>query len=67
MPAMNANPWLKRILLALLVLALPLQAENVKDKTPPPISKDAKHPAEVNLKLMSEDPTYGYTEKNPIK
>ncbi|MFT4176487.1 MAG: hypothetical protein QM627_07505 [Luteolibacter sp.] len=36
-------------------------------KTPPPIAKDAKHPPGVNMKLMSEDPTYGYSDKNPIK
>ena len=32
-----------------------------------PISKTAKHPRGVNLKLMSDDKTYGYSDKNPIK
>ncbi len=33
----------------------------------PPIDKNAKHPPRVDLKLLSEDPTYGYSDKNPIK
>ena len=36
-------------------------------KTLPPIKKDAKHPKRVDLKLMSDDPRYGYTRDNPIR
>ena len=35
--------------------------------TLPPIKNDAKHPKRVDLKLMSDDPEYGYSEKNPIR
>ena len=42
------------------------EKEEPKPKTLPPIKEDAKHPKRVNLKLMSDDPTYGYTAKNPI-
>jgi hypothetical protein len=48
------------------MLVLVTHAEEAP-KTPAPIAKNAKHPKGVNLKLMSDDPTYGYSEKNPIK
>ncbi len=56
----------KIITLAIAMLLLPAYAEKAP-KTPPAIAKDAKHPAGVDLKLMSDDASYGYTEKNPIK
>lgn len=36
-------------------------------KTLPPIEEKAKHPAKVDLKLLSKDATYGYSDQNPIK
>jgi hypothetical protein len=60
------NTILKIIALAFAMMTLATHAEEAP-KAPPPISKDAKHPAGVNVKLMSDDPTYGYSEKNPIK
>lgn len=60
------NTPLKKFVLAFALLALPVHAEE-EPKTPPPIAQDAKHPKGVNVKLMSEDPTYGYAEKNPVK
>lgn len=57
---------LKTIALAFTVMTLSTHAEEAP-KTPLPIAKDAKHPAGVNVKLMSDDPTYGYSDKNPIK
>ena len=38
-----------------------------KLKTLEPISKTAKHPKNVNLKLMSTNPKYGYSDSVPIK
>ena len=60
------NPLLRTILFLVLACILSVSAEEAP-KTPTPISKEAKHPAGVNIKLMSEDPTYGYSQKNPIK
>ena len=33
----------------------------------PAIDKKARHPEKVDFKLMSDDATYGYTDKNPFK
>jgi hypothetical protein len=56
------------ILVSLLATAFTAIAEEEKEiKTPPPIEKNAKHPREAQRKLMSDDPTYGYSQKNPIK
>lgn len=60
------NSILKTTALAFTIITHAIHA-NEAPKTPAPIVKDAKHPAGVNLKLMSDDPTYGYSEKNPIK
>jgi len=38
-----------------------------ESKPLPPIDKKADHPAGVNLKLLSEDATYGYSDLNAIK
>lgn len=57
---------LKMIALTFAVMTFSTHAEEAP-KTPPPIAKDAKHPTGVNVKLMSDDPTYGYSDKNPIK
>ena len=57
---------LKTIALAFALMTLSTHAEEAP-KAPLPISKEAKHPPGIDLKLMSEDPTYGYSEKNPIK
>lgn len=60
------NTILKTVALACVMMVPAINAEE-ELKTAPPIPKDAKHPADVNVKLMSDDPTYGYSEKNPIK
>lgn len=57
---------LKTIALAFAMMAFAICAEEVP-KALAPIPEDASHPAGVNLKLMSDDPTYGYSQKNPIK
>ncbi len=61
---------MKKILLfvlsALFVQLLPLHGEETV-QTLPPIDPKAKAPAGVNLKLLSEDASYGYSDKNPIK
>ena len=47
---------------------VPAAAEDArKPVVLPPIEADAKHPKRVNLKLMSKDPSYGYTKENPVK
>ncbi len=50
------------------ILALSGFVVNAKDKTIvlAPIEKSAKAPKGVNLKLMSKDPKYGYSEESPI-
>jgi hypothetical protein len=63
---MKFNTIPKTIAFAFVMMTLATQAEEAP-KTPASISEDAKHPAGVNLKLMSEDPTYGYSQENPIK
>ncbi len=57
---------LKISLLAMMTCVMAVVPEE-QPKTPAPIAKDAKHPPGVNVKLMSEDPSYGYSEENPIK
>jgi hypothetical protein len=52
--------------LALLALQSPVSAAE-ESKPLPPIDKKADHPAGVNLKLLSEDATYGYSDQNAIK
>jgi hypothetical protein len=56
-------------LLCVLIIAFSFCiTSNAKEAiTLPPISKTAKHPAGVNLKLMSKDPKYGYSDSVPIK
>lgn len=54
-------------ILALLLLAQGLVAGAEESKALPPIDPKVKAPAGVNLKLLSEDATYGYSDKNPIK
>ena len=60
------NPLLRTTLFLMLASILSVSAEEAP-KTPTPISKEATHPAGVNIKLMSEDPSYGYSQKNPIE
>ena len=60
------NTIFRTIALAFAMMTIAAHAEEAP-KTPPPISKEAKHPPGVNMRLLSEDPTYGYSEKNPIK
>jgi hypothetical protein len=57
---------LKTMTLVFAMMTLVTHAEEAP-KTPAPISKDAKHPEGVDVKLMSDDPTYGFSEKNPVK
>lgn len=56
-----------RPILALMAgLCLAGHAED-EAKALPPIDPKAKHPPGMNLKLLSEDATYGYSDQNAIK
>lgn len=54
----------------LVIVLAPLSAQETEGKVPqtlPAIAKDAKHPENVNLKLMSTDATYAYSDQNPVR
>ncbi|BDS05747.1 hypothetical protein NT6N_07870 [Oceaniferula spumae] len=55
--------------LILLLLVLPCISLQAKEpaRVLDPIEKSAKHPKGVDLKLMSTDKTYGYSDQNAIK
>lgn len=55
------------ILTLLMFLVLPATAGEPEPVRLPAIPADAKHPGGVNLKLMSEDPDYGYSDQKPIR
>lgn len=59
----------RTILQALLVLVFQCAGSFAAEETAvlPPIDKKTAHPPGVGVKLLSEDPTYGYSDKNPIK
>ncbi|GAA5495925.1 hypothetical protein Rhal01_02106 [Rubritalea halochordaticola] len=61
---------MKKIMISMLSLALMggvVCAEGDEVKKLAAIEKTAKHPKGVNLKLMSEDADYGYSDKKPIR
>lgn len=61
---------MKPIFMLFATLALtssPLMSEEQQRITLPAIAENAKHPEKVRLELMSKDPTYGYSDQNPIR